>query len=59
MDRILYEAPPFFVLRASGGYEVYRSGATAAVRVAQVGEGIPNALARAMQEADRRAAEAA
>jgi hypothetical protein len=57
---ILFEKGGFYIIGTpQGGYEVYRNEGVAAVRVAQIGKGFPNAFERAKQEIDRRAKDSA
>lgn len=63
---ILFESGPYWVKAAtfgsgrfrpkSHGFEVYRSGITASVKVATIGYSGPEGLAKASNEATRRAA---
>lgn len=53
---ILYESGDYSVRRAQNGFEVYKAGATASTRVAQIGYAGDKGLQRAKAEIERRQA---
>ena len=56
MEKIVYEKAEYFVVPAKKGFEVFKQGATAAVRCAQIGfDGQPG-LDRCKAEIERRLA---
>lgn len=57
LSDIKYETRSFFVLSVGDrGFEIYKTGPTAAVRVGRVGNGELLGLKRAIQETNRRQA---
>lgn len=57
LQDIVHETPRHFVLRVAKGFEVYRIGATAAMRCAIIGYTGQKGFERAVQEAVRRETE--